>query len=1356
MDRGGTVTWYFNADTGEFEKATTKVREQAHRTGKEVDQSLSSQFQNASKNAANSLNSIADALGGLLKTGVVALAGMGISLGGFIKTASELETTNKQMGVLIGNTEDAQRVFGELYNYTLGKPITFPDASKAAKTLIGYGRTQKTVVDDMKTLSTLSIVNGADLQALSLVFGQVTSRGALFGQDALQLINNNIPLTTILAKKFGITMEEAAKRVNGGTVSAEEFVDAMKQYAASLDITQMSNTFENRMISLRGSIRSMGLALLGIKIDPLRGLVIESGGLFDTLSNALAEFVGWLKTPEVKEGMAKLGADLSKGLKEAMPTIKTVFLWIINNFPLIINLIKGVAIAFVGLKAAALGLNILSGAIGIFKTMGKMFGVLDKSSKTLTKAGGGAGSAIGGFIAGIFKPLGQPAVLKGVLAAAGIGIALALLAIGISQVAKMQFNLANMAILLGTVVVVAAIFAILGTFAMYTGLGAIATALIGGALAAAAAGISYASLEARNIDFASIMKLAGIISLVSLILATISGLTAFGAVASVASAIIGGGLLVTAISLAEVGKYVTRINHDEIISLTGTIALVSLILGSIAALAVFGAVGSIASAIIGGGLLLTALSLQKVSELAGNINDDDIVKFSGTIALVSLILGAISGFAIFAAVASIATSIVGGGLWLTAFLLTKVSELVPSIREKEIVKLSATIGIVTAILAAIALLSPFAAIGSLITSVITGGVLLAAVQLRSASEVASKLKPEDLDKLQDILKKIAEWETGGILNNLKNMVNSTVLSGIATMVRDLAFKLVTTPQVSPKAIDGIKNSLKSFSELESGGIMKNLGNMISSGILNTIADNIKNITSTLSTTTPLDTKVIESLKKNIKSLSELQTSGVIKSVGDMWASGNIQKVAENIKKIINDLSGLQPPNTAAIDKLKEVIHNLSTIKIEGGGWFENKGGKAEELAGIVRNIRNMADSLSAMPSVDYGKVVGVVSAIKLFDRIDDNARNGILRLKEMGDSISNINWIKFIFGDVPADIWGKALNLVNSVKLFDRIDENARNGAMRLSTMRDSLGNLDWIKKIFGDVPADLATKAKLLVDSINSLGSINLDTGKLNGLGLNLINNLINGIKSGLGGVSNVGAQIQGALWNAIQSKMGDQYHQGAAMTQQFINGLNSKKGGITTAGRDMQGALWNAIQPKMSDQYHQGAAMAQQFVNGLRSKNGEYYSVGANAVQGFINGANSRNPYSTGWQIASNFLQGLKDKGKQGSPWKTTFEIGGFASAGLAEGIRKGEDEVLKAADSLASSVLDSFGVVNDTSFDADITASNGLSGLIGNSSVDNSGKVENTIGQINIGSEVDAESWLQKLTRQDQVIQSGLITA
>lgn len=413
MQQGGTIVWVIDADSKAFAAALQKASGQAKTFGNQLEQSTASKVSSFTKNAANNLTSLADSMSALTRAGIALAASGGISIGAFVKTASELETTSKQVQVLTGSVEGAQRVYGELYNYVLGKPITFPDASKAAKTLLGYGRTVDQVIPDMKTLSTLSIVNGADLQALALVFGQVTSRGALFGQDALQLINNNIPLTTILARKFGISMQEASEKINGGKVSAEEFTEAMAEYANSLDISSMSDTFQNRMISLGGTIRSLGLALLGIRIDPVKGFVVEAGGLFDTLSKSLEEFVAFLKTPEMREGIIQLGKNLAQSAKDAMPFIKDVLLWLVNNFDLVISLVKAFTVTLVALRVAAFALNAIS--------------VVASTINGLQTAFAGAQAAAAGF----------KLAMAGIGAAGAQGNAFAMLGVGIGNFVKL-------------------------------------------------------------------------------------------------------------------------------------------------------------------------------------------------------------------------------------------------------------------------------------------------------------------------------------------------------------------------------------------------------------------------------------------------------------------------------------------------------------------------------------------------------------------------------------------------------------------------------------------------------------------------------------------------------------------------------------------------------------------------------------------------------------------------------------------------------------------------------------------------------------------------------------------------------
>lgn len=394
----------------EAQNRASKTLSQIQRDVEKLSSSMKSSMSSAAgstssfaSKAASALDGMASGIMNLIKTAAAFTAGGAFGGKYFVDLASSLQMTQRQIGVLTGSVGEANKVFGQLYNYTLGKPIAFPDASKAAKTLLGYGRTTQTVVKDMDTLSRMSIVNGADLQALALVFGQVTSRGALFGQDALQLINNNIPLTTILARHFGISMQEASEKINGGKVKAEEFVKAMENYAASLDIGQMTDTFQNRMISLSGTIRSVGLEILGIKIDPIKGMVIEAGGLFDQMSNRVTETTKFIK--EHREEIVKVVTFI---LQNAVPALKVLI---------------GM---YVAAKAAALGFKTAVAVSDISKGWKDVTKVTKEGATAWTFVGAAAKTAVKGITSalGVMGMVGK-VVFSGLSSgAAGLGAAI--------------------------------------------------------------------------------------------------------------------------------------------------------------------------------------------------------------------------------------------------------------------------------------------------------------------------------------------------------------------------------------------------------------------------------------------------------------------------------------------------------------------------------------------------------------------------------------------------------------------------------------------------------------------------------------------------------------------------------------------------------------------------------------------------------------------------------------------------------------------------------------------------------------------------------------------------------------------
>lgn len=103
-------------------------------------------------------------------------------------------------------------------------------------------------------------------------------------------------------------------------------------------------------------------------------------------------------------------------------------------------------------------------------------------------------------------------------------------------------------------------------------------------------------------------------------------------------------------------------------------------------------------------------------------------------------------------------------------------------------------------------------------------------------------------------------------------------------------------------------------------------------------------------------------------------------------------------------------------------------------------------------------------------------------------------------------------------------------------------------------------------------------------------------------------------------------------------------------------------------------------------GAKMPTEAKNGADSNKADFESSGKNAVQGFITGMASllQAVWDKGAEIANAALGGMKNKGKEGSPWLTTIQSGKWFGEGFEDGITASKTAVSKAAGNIALSAL------------------------------------------------------------------------
>lgn len=335
LNSGGTVTWNIDADSSQFDKGLSAASTKAKKFGSDLN---NIDFKGVTSNASTAFGNIANGIESVVKKVALLTAGSGGIGAVFLKSAADLQVTSKSLEVLTGNTAVANKLFADLAKFANETPFEFPEIAKAGKTLLGFGIGSGDVLGRVKMLGDIAAATGADFNSLAVVFGQVNATGRLMGQDALQLINNNIPITTILAKKLGISVQDVKARMEQGAIGVDVFNQALEETTqkggfAFKGTEQLALTLNGRISTLKDTVLEFGRNLLGVKVDPELGLTVKPGGLFDRFSQLVPR--------------------ITAGLAEITPKITAFVDTIVRNGPTIVAVLGGIAAAFIAAKVAA-------------------------------------------------------------------------------------------------------------------------------------------------------------------------------------------------------------------------------------------------------------------------------------------------------------------------------------------------------------------------------------------------------------------------------------------------------------------------------------------------------------------------------------------------------------------------------------------------------------------------------------------------------------------------------------------------------------------------------------------------------------------------------------------------------------------------------------------------------------------------------------------------------------------------------------------------------------------------------------------------------------------------------------------
>lgn len=1108
-------------------------------------------------------------------------------------------------------------------------------------------------------------------------------------------------------------------------------VAAVAGLGIAIDKVKISQKSILKMIEIAGAIGLMGVALavassavpsnlgeLAIKLTAIISVIAIFGALAKVIDMAKISNKSIITLIGIAGSLAVVGVSLGVA-NAAIP----------NDVAALSNKMA----ILVGVVTAIGGLSILIEKMGVsFKSIGilaSVAAVIALAGAALMIANNAIPSDLGSMVAklGVMAGvLSVTAVIMGIIGMfamyVGLGaivtavlsgtLVLSAMALAKASEEATKIDLASLLIFEGSLALISAIMALLTPIAAIGAIGAAASAFLSGAFLVTVLALSMASDYAKNVDGDSLISVSVALAKIAAIQAVLTPVLAVASVGTTLSVFISGALTKIASGLKEACEISRGINPSDIDGLQAIVKkLAELETGgfwsSLGKAASSGALATLANNIknITEHIKQAIENLEEVNSLVGVNNVDLYVdKVIHVVERLSEItLGKytknIENAGSSSAIEKLSTNI--------GKIIEQVKGIVSNLEE--LTSLYGKGAVDEMVTKAIGIMESFAGIqledGS-------RGWFQASAYERVANDV------ENVTKTAGQISKIVE-SAKGIVTNLQELTDNGV--NVEAKVQQATDILAAFAGVQLESGDRGWFQGNAYEDVSKdaenvGKTATAIGNIVSTA--KTIVDSLKAFA---------DANVdvgayVDKAKEILNKFAEIEITGdnlqkTSENVGYVNTTvENVGTILSSAQSVVNNLKFFVDNNVdvnAVVDSAKTIINKFAEIEITGenlqktsenAGYLNTTADNVNKILGtakgVIENVRYFADNNIDVAYLINGegnensvnKIIGHLADINIdggtavqktseasgyLNTTVQNVTNILNNMQALATSLKT--WLE---SDVNTSMWRMVdeinynLQKLADIKIVDSEGASFAGGEQRVNEMGFMLQYVNKIKEVFTalnsmpEVTAEKLTGIQTVVEFINNnlltlSTKLNEYASSLNTVGQNYAQNFING-------------------WNA---KLPDATTQGTQMATNLKDGILSKFQEIYQAGRDTQGRYWNGVNDKIGDEYTQGQSMAQKLLDGLNSKSGDYYNAGVSAVQGFANGTGVVDFYSMGRSIAGSFIKGIKDRGEQGSPWRTTYESGAFAVQGLVEGMDSEQRNLVNKAESLAGAVQTAF---------------------------------------------------------------------
>lgn len=217
---GGALSFNASINDGDFNRTIDQMTRKTGVFGKKV---------------SSEADQIAASFNRMAKYAAGAFAGMQLAQlpGQIVKVRGEFQQLEIALNTMLQSRSKANVLTQQIVEAAASTPFGLKDLAAGTKSLLAYGSTAESVIDEIRMLGDVASGVSAPIGDLIYLYGTLRSQGRAYAVDIRQFAGRGIPIYAELAKVLNVNVSEVSALVEAGRVGFPEIEQAFKNMTAA-------------------------------------------------------------------------------------------------------------------------------------------------------------------------------------------------------------------------------------------------------------------------------------------------------------------------------------------------------------------------------------------------------------------------------------------------------------------------------------------------------------------------------------------------------------------------------------------------------------------------------------------------------------------------------------------------------------------------------------------------------------------------------------------------------------------------------------------------------------------------------------------------------------------------------------------------------------------------------------------------------------------------------------------------------------------------------------------------------------------------------------------------------------------